>query len=105
MSEKQNTDGQVTESADQPQALTPAEGRAEPRGRSGTAWSRFHATMDRAVRYHDVGSTLLAPLRSDRESGSDRERMRGMQTDALELEQRADRIVLKYSVVGGAWNL
>src|SRR5436190_21374801 len=28
-----------------------------------------------------------------------------MQTDALELEQRADRIVLKYSVVGGAWNL
>jgi uncharacterized protein (DUF697 family) len=61
--------------------------------------------MGRAVRYHEVGSTLLAPLRSDRESGPDRERMRGMQTDALELEQRADRIVLKYSVVGGAWNL
>jgi uncharacterized protein (DUF697 family) len=28
-----------------------------------------------------------------------------MQTDWKDLEQRADRIVLKYSVVGGAWNL
>jgi uncharacterized protein (DUF697 family) len=28
-----------------------------------------------------------------------------MQTDWSELDQRADRIVLKYSVVGGAWNL
>src|SRR6266849_5354383 len=28
-----------------------------------------------------------------------------MQTDWPELDQRADRIVLKYSVVGGAWNL
>src|SRR5437879_4291408 len=28
-----------------------------------------------------------------------------MQTDWSELEQRADRIIMKYSVVGGAWNL
>src|SRR6476646_3125400 len=28
-----------------------------------------------------------------------------MQTDWSDLDQRADRIVLKYSVVGGAWNL
>ena len=28
-----------------------------------------------------------------------------MQTDWSELDQRADRIVMKYSVVGGAWNL
>jgi uncharacterized protein (DUF697 family) len=28
-----------------------------------------------------------------------------MQTDWPELDQRADRIVMKYSVVGGAWNL
>src|SRR5712691_1352136 len=28
-----------------------------------------------------------------------------MQTDWPELDQRADRIIMKYSVVGGAWNL
>jgi uncharacterized protein (DUF697 family) len=28
-----------------------------------------------------------------------------MQTDWSEMDQRADRIILKYSVVGGAWNL
>jgi uncharacterized protein (DUF697 family) len=28
-----------------------------------------------------------------------------MQTDWADLDQRADRIVMKYSVVGGAWNL
>jgi uncharacterized protein (DUF697 family) len=28
-----------------------------------------------------------------------------MQTDWSDLDQRADRIVMKYSVVGGAWNL
>src|SRR5438552_2335173 len=31
--------------------------------------------------------------------------MRRMQQEWLELEQRADKIVMKYSVVGGAWNL
>src|SRR2546425_7024881 len=31
--------------------------------------------------------------------------MRRMQQDWLELEQRADKIVMKYSIVGGAWNL
>jgi uncharacterized protein (DUF697 family) len=28
-----------------------------------------------------------------------------MQTDWAELDERADRIIMKYSVVGGAWNL
>src|SRR5438094_7732274 len=61
------------------------------------------ATIAAAVRYHEVNTAALRPERSAR----DGERIEdyGMQMDWPELDQRADRIIMKYSVVGGAWNL